>query len=58
MTKEKPVIEEEIIEAPVQKETAASFAEEETPVVESARERKRKGSVGREKFDWDGFERG
>ena len=57
MTKEKQVIEEEIIEAPVQKETAASFAEEETPVVDTTKKRKSNASVAPEKFDWDAFER-
>ncbi|MDD7236801.1 MAG: 30S ribosomal protein S1 [bacterium] len=57
MTKEKQVIEEEIIEAPVQKETAASFAEEETPVVDATKKRKSNASVAPEKFDWDAFER-
>ena len=57
MTKEKQVIEEEIIEAPVQKETAASFAEEETPVVDTTKKRKSNESVAPEKFDWDAFER-
>ena len=57
MTKEKQVIEEEIIEAPVQKETAASFAEEETPVVDATKKRKSNASVAPDKFDWDAFER-
>ncbi len=57
MTKEKQVIEEEIIEAPVQKETAASFAEEETPVVDTTKKRKSNASVAPDKFDWDAFER-
>lgn len=57
MTKEKQVIEEEIIEAPVQKETAASFAEDETPVVDTTKKRKSNASVAPEKFDWDAFER-
>ena len=57
MTTEKQVIEEEIIEAPVQKETAASFAEEETPVVDTTKKRKSNASVAPEKFDWDAFER-
>ena len=57
MTKEKQVIDEEIIEAPVQKETAASFAEEETPVVDTTKKRKSNASVAPEKFDWDAFER-
>ena len=57
MTKEKQVIEEEIIEAPVQKETAASFAEDETPVVDATKKRKSNASVAPEKFDWDAFER-
>ena len=57
MTKEKQVVEEEIIEAPVQKETAASFAEEETPVVDTTKKRKSNASVAPEKFDWDAFER-
>ncbi|MDY5024166.1 MAG: 30S ribosomal protein S1 [Candidatus Egerieousia sp.] len=57
MTKEKQVIEEEIIEAPIQKETAASFAEEETPVVDTTKKRKSNASVAPEKFDWDAFER-
>ena len=57
MTKEKQVIEEEIIETPVQKETAASFAEDETPVVDTTKKRKSNASVAPEKFDWDAFER-
>ena len=57
MTKEKQVIEEEIIEAPVQKETAASFAEDETPVVDTTKKRKSNASVAPDKFDWDAFER-
>ena len=57
MTKEKQVIEEEIIETPVQKESAASFAEEETPVVDTTKKRKSNASVAPEKFDWDAFER-
>ena len=57
MTKEKQVIEEEIIETPVQKETAASFAEEETPVVDTTKKRKSNASVAPDKFDWDAFER-
>ena len=57
MTKEKQVVEEEIIEAPVQKETAASFAEEETPVVDTTKKRKSNASVAPDKFDWDAFER-
>ncbi len=57
MTKEKQVIEEEIIESPVQKETAASFAEEETPVVDTTKKRKSNASVAPDKFDWDAFER-
>ena len=56
MTKEKQLIEEEIVEAPVQKETAASFAEEATPVVDATKKRKSNASVPVDKFDWDAFE--
>ena len=59
MVKEKEVmVENEEIEAPVEKkETAESYQEEAAPVVDAmAPKRKSNASVPVDKFDWDSFE--